>query len=246
MIDSAQISTSVAFTRLIQEKNEVETVDGNGNLLHVQVKLSRLLGSESLLSKFNKVSQNDEPDSFWYDMYIGHIKARRGPLVFVCYPYITLSTYIDRDIIGANAVRRYIKPEVESVLNHLKYNPNDRYNGLKVEISKYSAAVKDDTANKINILGNSPLKSRVYNLLSSDNQISIEPLSLKLNCELPEENRVLELSFDKLGNLRFWLKRNRTADIGDILARAVTFFEESNSLYESSFINKKSLLEDES
>ena len=228
-------------------KEQIEEESLAGTYYHLQLEIGKMLGTESVLL-LNKSNLINSRQYFWYDFYVGEIFDGSKNTFFICYPYIKLGTYIDDFLLFHKIRRRILKPSVDEVLKHIQNNlageNEDTGNPeLTVEISKYSAEVKEDTANRINISGKNPLNSRVYQLLSNDDKISIEPLSLRLNCRT--ESNTLDLSFDKLGNLRFWLKRNGTGDLVAIVSKSLIYLKGIDAFYESSFISKFTILEDE-
>jgi hypothetical protein len=246
LIGSDQLKEAKDLIKYFPDKTnfeELSTANPSLNFFHVQAEIGQVLGSENLLL-LNKSERSSElPAYYWYDFYLGDLEIQKKRYTFICYPYVRLSSYVDDFLLSNNINRKYLKPDVNLVLDYIKLNPDQTQGSFRAEISKYSAAVKDDSANKINILGNNPLNSRVYQLLSSDTKISIEPLSLKLKCS--DEKSTFDLSFDKFGNVRFWLKRYNSDQLYSLLSQTINYFQETKVLYESSFISKTSILEDE-
>jgi len=230
-----------------QQKERINSGKNETSFYHLQIEIGKALGSESVLS-LNSSRSQDGISYFWYDFYIGEILNAKNQFI-ICYPYIKLGKYLDDRLNDAKIKRKILKPSVEKVLEYMKENEIDKNTtkaenqGLVVEITKYSAAVKDDSISRVNIAGSNPLSSRVYELLSNDDRIGIEPLSLKLNCSKDAEN--LDLSFDKLGNLRFWIKRDSEHNLNIVLNASHEYFGEISAFEESSYISKLTLLEDE-
>ncbi|KQM70355.1 hypothetical protein ASE74_23530 [Pedobacter sp. Leaf216] len=249
-LESEQLNSIGDVFNILKGNQDKEKIPSSSQQLpfyHVQVEIARALGSESILSLNS--SRSDGPiNFFWYDFYIGQLRGVEKKF-FICYPYIKLGKYLDDCLTEAKIKRKVLKPSVERVLDYMKVNElglnktQAEQEGLLIEITKYSAAVKDDSISRVNIAGSNPLSSRVYELLSQDSRIGIEPLSLKLNCS--KDGQTLDLSFDKLGNLRFWLKRESESTISPIMITSFEYFDEIKAFEDSSYISKLTLLEDE-
>jgi hypothetical protein len=236
----------------VKKEQEVESFPQNNiayQYIHLQIELPKSYGAESILFN-NKGQLKNGVQFYWYDLYIGEIELDGLTSHYICYPYTKLSTYIDDCFAKKGIKKRILKPDVNIVLAYMKdIAENKRQQisiaNLNVEITKYSAEIKEEVnANKINIFGTNPLKSRVFKVLSSDSDIVIAPMSLKLLCTLLQVG-VIELSFDRLGNFRFWLKKSGQQDALSVLPKSMEFFNLISALVYSSYINSYTLLEDE-
>lgn len=216
------------------------------NLTHLQLELPYLLGIENVL-QVNKGGFYDNKQHYWYDFYISNISSTNKSDYILCYPYTKLSDFIEYCFNQKVLEMLVLKPQVPELLNYLKDRgkvpANIQKSGFVLDIIKYSAAINEEmNAKKLIIFGENPLESRVFEIVNNDSQLKVEPLSLRLKCSL-NSSEILEISFDKLGNGRFWMKKNHQNNITTILPSVLQLFYEINGLKQSLYINSYSLLE---
>jgi hypothetical protein len=214
-------------------------------VLHFQLELKKAYGIESVLL----ANRNKKTGGFWYDFYLGKSYESGTTYYYICYPYALLGKYIENAFIDKKVKRVFLKPQVKDVLSYMKKRqtknrPKIDLHNLQTDIVKYSARVTEESnANRINIIGANPLDSRVFDILNKDDEIQIEPISLKIKC-VKEEIGKIEISFDKLGNCRFWLTKD-TEEKFSLIPYLLKFYLSIGAIDKSSFISSYSLLEDE-
>lgn len=239
--DSPQIKSISAITKLIADKFEIEPVSTKSkNLFHLQILLEgKAYGAESVLNG-NRVIKKDKT-FYWYDIYIGKVESSPN-IYFICFPYNKLKYYI-ANLFEDNSVEpNYHKPKVKEVLEKMEsgYQSTDR--SLTVQISKYTAKVKDEAnASRVNIIGENPLNSKVYNLLKK-HKVGLTTTSLKLRCSKVGAGHI-EISFDRIGNYRFWIKRDSAETSLPLLTNAYSFFSDMGVLEIDSYMSFQTLLE---
>jgi len=238
------------FIKEDKDVNKVHFIDDQNKFYyHAQIQLNYALGSENILQQ-NKAGVKNGKQYYWYDLYLGEVHLDGKKYFFLCYPYNRIGKILDEYFTASKLSKKVLKPDVNIVLDYMKNRgisglTKTEIEGFLVDITKYSAEIKEEIhANRINIIGNDPLNSRVFDLLSQDDQISIEALSLRLKC-VDQNQGTVELAFDRLGNFRFWLKRDAQSKVMPILPISMQFFTEIKALKESSYINSFTLLEDE-
>lgn len=216
---------------------------------HLQLGLPKAYGNE-LLFEANKKKLKNGDTIFWHDFYLGRFTISNNEYYYICYPYNKLGKLLENCLHEKNVFTNFYKPNVEEVLTYMKKRKNNRNTepekeGLYVEITKFTAQVEEEgNANKINLIGNNPLNSRAFDVLKTDLGISIETVSLKLNCNLDQVGNV-DLSFDRLGNYRFWLRRDSQEITLPVIPSAFRFLMQITPLKTSSFVSKNTLLEND-
>lgn len=220
----------------------------NLNYSRFQLELPYLLGLESVLQT-NKGGFYDNKDHYWYDFYINNASTDNSKEFFLCYPYAKLSEFIEYCFSSKAIEKLVLKPQVPGLLTYLKIRGStpleSQKTNLTLNIIKYSASVQEPNAKKINIFGDNPLESMVYELVSAHSELNVEPLSLRLKCSV-NASEILEISFDKLGNGRFWMKKNNQENTALLLPQIFKLFQEiNNGIKESLYINRYNLLESE-
>lgn len=215
---------------------------------HLQEEIAGLYGSEVVLSA-NKSKERKGALHYWYDFYIGYADPDRR-IVFICYPYTKLSRFLESNFRRLSLKPVFYKASVLKVLDHMR-NKGKRNlsraerDGFEIDITKYTAEVKEEAnANKVSLIGANPLNSRIFDVLNEDKSISIEATALKLKCFKAGIGE-MELSFDRLGNFRFWLKRDAQMSTLPMIKSIFQFFTEISCLEKGQFLSSYSLLEDE-
>ncbi len=224
-----------------------EIVVKNRKYRHIQVLIDRRYGSENAL--IGNMKRKGDSVYYWYDMYIGKTEIEGKKIFFVAYPYFKLRNYLEGIFADASLKPNYFKAKLKEVMEYMKgedraasKNPTE---GFDAEIIKYSAAIKDsENASKINLSGINPLNSRAFDILNQDSKITVSTTSLKLRCSKLGIGS-LEISFDKLGNYRFWIKRDSANVAVPMVPYAFNFFKDINALLEDGYIGNQTLLEDE-
>lgn len=231
---------------------EIITFDKNKEMeiCHLQLELDKSYGSESVL-ELNQSKTKKGSSFYWYDFYIGKIKLNEKEYFLICYPYSKLGKFLEKCFNLKSIQTTFYKPDLEKILDYMRHRNNKglssvEQNGFIADITRYSAQVKEDQdmANKINIIGENPLKSKTFEILNSGEGITMETVSLKLRCKQLEVGDV-ELSFDRLGNYRFWLKRNAQKSSLPTIPFAFKFLMEIAPLQASNFISTNTFLENE-
>lgn len=235
---------------------EIFKVDSSSELdfCHLQLELDKIYGSEAVLLLNKNPKKKNPKDKFyyWYDFYIGSLYLDNKKIYYVCYPYSGLGKFLTTSFQAKSIKTVFFKPQLALVLEYMAHRNISgisiaEKNGFTADITKYAAQVKDDEnkANKVTILGENPLKSKTFEILNRKDQgISIETVSLKLSCK-QENVGEIELSFDKLGNYRFWLKKNAQEITIPSIPFAFKFLMEVAPLERSTFISSNTLLENE-
>ena len=118
--------------------------------------------------------------------------------------------------------------------------------GLNIDITRYSAEIAEDEphAKKVNLIGANPLNSKVFELLNSLQEVEITTISLKLKSSFPQLGDI-ELSCDKLGNYRFWVKKDMESEALHIVPRVFNFILNTGGTRTGTFITKTTLLEND-
>jgi hypothetical protein len=251
--ESEKIKTLSSIGKLFDVRNDfqITTVGKNKDLefCHMQLEIEKRYGSEAVLL-FN-LSRKKTGSFYWYDFYIGKIDISGMRYFFVCYPYNRLGKFLQDSFQNKSIQTTFYRPELETILEYIRGRnvkglSKIEKQGFVADITKYSAEVKerDDKANRINISGENPLKSKTFDILRSADEISVETVSLKLRCKQLEIGEV-ELSFDRLGNYRFWLKRNAQKVNVPVIPFAFKFLMEIAPLQQTNFISTNTLLESE-
>lgn len=228
---------------------EVIKIGGSqkNGVTHIQAELNRICGSETLLSRNRS---NTSSTSYYYDFYLGVADAESRTF-FVCYPYSSVVEEVDRWITDLFKDREFNRANVHDTLTYMKERKTTKRtqvenDGFNFEIVKYSAEVKEEAnADRVSLVGSRPLESRIFDVLMKDKRISIETTSLKLSCKR-QDGQELELAFDRLGNFRFWMKREQQVMTLSILQHMYRFLAETKVLHKTSVIKSKTLLDEES
>jgi hypothetical protein len=216
------------------------------NFTFAQLALNRPYGTDSVTQK---IEEENKSTIYLYDLYLGEVKSDRRSYFYLSYPYARLGKILDESFKG-KILKTIIKPVVPTVLHYMQNRgviglTKIEHDRLNIDITKYSAEITEEAnANRINISGKNPLNSHVYDILNKDPQVFLKPISLKLKCIIDEVG-MIELAFDKLGNMKFWLRQNGQQNILSILPTTLEFFSEIKALKGSPYINSLSLLEDE-
>jgi hypothetical protein len=247
-LHSTKIKSIKNFINLFHDDCQSEiTKTKNQTIAHLQILIPKQYGSESVL--LNNLIKKEESNYFWYDFYIGEINLEGNKMFFICYPYNRLKNYLD-DIFEQKHIQCvFYKPELVLVLDYMKSDDKPEANNLKegliINITKFTASVTDDVnPHKVNISGENPLNSKVYKLICEDSSLITKTTSLKLKC-LKTDYGELEISFDRLGNIRFWVGREAKEKPLEMLNIIFHFFKKIKSISESNYISSKTLLEDE-
>ena len=214
---------------------------------HVQVLINRRYGAENAIGG-NAVKKGEET-FYWYDLYVGKIDSEGRRIFFVSFPYFKLRRYFEKLFKGANIIPNYYKPQLVKVLDYMKSDNRgatyDSKEKFSAEIIKYTAAILDsDNASKISLTGDSPLDSRAYAILSNDEKLKVNTTSLKLRCTKVDLGQ-LEISFDRLGNYRYWIKWKAANNTVPIVPYAFEFFKRLKALHVDEYIGNQTLLENE-
>ncbi|MDF2190556.1 hypothetical protein [Paraflavitalea sp. CAU 1676] len=229
---------------------------GDG-LFHMQMEFESPFGSETLLT--SNISRKVKGSVYyWYDFYYGKVNPDSS-VWFLCFPYSKFSKYIEKSFKEKGIFPKFLKSNVPSVLSYLKDRVNGERvtsierKGFNIDITKYTAEVKESAnANKVSLLGVNPLNSKIYDVLNSSTEISIEATALRVKCDLLHKDidkkgakGQIELSFDRIGNFRFWLKRETYLEDLALLRYIYLYFSEIKSLEKSTFLSSQNLLDDE-
>jgi len=231
-----------------QEQLITNSKNNSDIIYHVQEEIATLYGSEILLNA-NKSKERKGDTYYWYDFYYGLVDPERK-IYFICYPYNKLSRFIETNFNMQSVKPSFYKANVITVLEHMRNRGKKNISqaekeGFEIDITKYTAEVKEEAnANKVNLIGANPLNSRIFDVLNDDKSITIEATALKLKCH-KEKIGEFELSFDRLGNFRFWLKKDCQLTSLPMIRYVYRFFSDINSLNKSSFLSAHTLLEDE-
>lgn len=200
------------LVNLYNSKNSKRSIVGGQEIIHTQkiYSYSRSLGSLDLLTKRSNKDEGTDSD-FWYDYYIGEVLLKGKKLLFVCFPYKKMQTWLVKNPLFKNAL--YYVPHVPRILERMEEQKGQEKIGeIKNEITKYTALVKETKkAERIHILGRNPLDSSIYESIKGISGIKVRASSLKLKCSHDKKGQI-EVSFDKYGNFRFWLPRERSQE----------------------------------
>ena len=207
---------------------------------HIQVELPEMLGIDSVMQP-NKGRFNNK-QYYWYDLYLFPIKTSSTCDFFLCFPYNGMNDYIESAFNEYGISFTVLKPQMDAILSYMKKGGADapiHKTGFNMEIIKYSASIQEEAnAKKINIFGENPLNSKVFTLISQPGTgFTIEPLSFKLKCYTGMESGVLEISFDKQGNGRYWLRKSLIDHNMKILPVLFQLMQQISALRGSHFIN---------
>jgi len=221
---------------------------GSEGFSHLQEEIGSLYGSEILLAK-NKGRDRKGIPHYWYDFYYGFVDQERK-IYFICYPYSKLSRFLERGFDEKALKPNFFKANVEKVLEHMRNRGKKTISrierqGFEIDITKYTAEVKEEAnANKVSLVGANPLNSRIFDVLNDDKSITIEATALKIKCRKDKIGEI-ELAFDRLGNFRFWLKKNSQEVTLPMIKFVFQFFSEISSLDKTQFLSRHTFLEDE-
>lgn len=252
--ESQKIKTLSSISSIFNNRSQYEiiSIKKNRNLdfCHLQLELNKLYGTENVL-KLNLSKNKKGGPFYWYDFYIGKIDLNEIRYFYICYPYNRLGKFLENCFHSKSIQTTFYKPKLEKVLaymqdrSHIGISLMEK-NGFNGDITRYSAVVSEaeDKANKINIIGQNPLKSKTFEILNAAEGISIETIALKLKC-LQLDIGEIDLSFDRLGNYRFWLKRKAQGSSIPTIPFAFKFLMEIAPLESSEFISSNTLLENE-
>jgi len=217
------------------------------NYTHIQLELPYLLGIDSVLG-LNKGRLYKDGQHYWYDLYLYEIKVGRKPCFFICYPYIKLNDFIEFCFNEVGANQSILKPQMGPLLDYMKIKGNRpaaiHQSGFDLEIIKYSASITEEpNAKKINIFGENPLNSKVFEAITNEGSFKVEPMSLKLKTYMQKNADVLEISFDKFGNGRFWVRKKHIEFMMQMLPVILKLFIQIKGLQASGYFNNYNLLE---
>nr|WP_321406239.1 hypothetical protein [uncultured Carboxylicivirga sp.] len=226
---------------LLENENEKLT---KNKIFHFQKKFKGALGSIDLLIG-NKMDKEPNPDKayYLYDLYCGKTNvifaSDKKDCFFICFPYKALQSIIfDRNTFK-NSI--FYIPSVPVMLKHFqngKMAPIQ--NEIDSSIIKYSADIVDEAnADNVSIIGKDPLNSSIFKLMIESDEIDIEVSSLKLNCTWKEDyNYSFNLLFDRLGNYRFWIPKNKQKSTLPMLEKTFTLFSEINGIEQTERLSK--------
>jgi len=202
----------------------------SNTIRQTRLSLDEPLGSLSLLVH-NKQQASNNTIKYFYDIYIGNLKKKKS--YFLCYPYSSLSKNILEILKGLHTKIYFYAGNVEKVVSFVKQNligqsETALYGPYTLSIVKYSAEVAEESnAKVVSLTGISPINSNIYDVLNSSASITLTPISLKMSCiNTSDKREAIELAFDKLGNYRFWLKRNAQLDVLPLLNLVFSFLSE--------------------
>lgn len=247
--DSPDIKSVSSLINLFTDKMNIEpVVQKNKNQLHIQLLINERYGNERVLIG-NQVKRG-EKIYYWYDFYIGKLDTEEKKIFFICYPYNRMKHYLE-DIFFENEITNvYHKPVVKTVLEYMKESDRSEATrldeGFSAQITKYTAQIKNSLeSNRVNIIGQNPLNSKVFEILNKKGLgLTIKTTSLKLRCDKLDVGHI-DLAFDRLGNFRFWIRRD-AADIAiPMIPFAFDFFKNIDAIIEDEFISSQTLLEDD-
>lgn len=223
----------------------IELNNRKEKFFHTELLSNELFSSESFL-KENRVSKAGKI-LYRYDLYIGELNLANKKVFFISFPYKALGKYIDANFLTKFFTRTFLIPDVDIILNYMKNKEKHELNYMEkfnyeVNITKYTAKIMESpNAKKVSLSGVNPLQSPVYDILSS--QIKVEPILLKLSC-INRRIGELELSFDKYGNYRFWLFKDKKTETLSVLPYVINFFDTiKGALVNSNFITQKTFFE---
>lgn len=216
--------------------------------LHAQVLIEKRYGSENAISG-NQYINSEEQISYWYDFYIGKMEVDERRVFFISFPYFKMRKFLERVFKDKNITPRFYKPQLVRVLEYMHGEKRsavyDTKEGFTAEIIKYSASISDfENKSRMSLIGDNPLESRAYKILNSDSQLTVVTTSLKLRCTKLGLGD-LEMSFDKLGNYRYWIKRNAEESATPIVPYAFDFFKKLDAFEINEYIGNQTLLENE-
>jgi hypothetical protein len=247
--EAKEIGTIDELYKIFQVKKTKESISILGSsqpITHFQLELPVAYGSRVLLAG-NESRMVDGVQNYWYDFYAGEIQLRKKRFFFISYPYVRLGKYIEACFFSNRIRRTLYKPEMPEVMKFMKEHDgtyvfsNEK---MRIDISKYAAKVLDDTADKVHISGKNPLNSTVFKILNESNSVEIETTALKMSCYIPDVGKI-ELSFDRLGNYRFWIPYKHEISTFSTLPSVLKFFDQEKLLIEDTFFNTYTLLEDD-
>jgi hypothetical protein len=176
---------------------------------HLQRSLDYLYGSSGLLEANKNQKIRNGGYSYWYDFYTGKLDIE-GDIYFIAFPYKQLQTYLFNAFPTIFSKVEFYTPMVKVVLEAMrKKNKVVSEKELLVEILRYTAEVNDDdNSDKVHIVGQNPQYSAVYDLLNSTKGIRVNPSSLRLRFWKENVGEIM-LSFDRLGNYRIWIYKDK-------------------------------------
>ena len=222
-----------------------------GDIRHVQIEIDDSLGSPNVLETHKTRAVNGK-QYYAYDLYLGSFLLGNQTKLFIAYPYKSIDKYFRKNfpVIFSDSV--FYKPDVNVVLDYIRNRPFKEgvgisYKKLSVDIIKYTAEINErilDNAKKMNLIGENPINSRVFEILINSDEVSINPLSLKLRCRHIDIGQI-EVIFDRYGNYRFWIPKNEALEKVSMLSVMIHFFKEINALYESEYITSHNATTDD-
>lgn len=228
------------------EKANIEGLEGT-SILHIQIEIEGAYGNEVLLRPNKSLKRKG---CYWYDLYVGQITSLNN-VYFICYPYSKLSKYLEEILKKKSPFPVFHKTNVNKVLEYMRQKNSKpplrlKKEGFEPEITKYTAEVKESAdADRVNLMGSNPLNSTIFEVLNNNENISIEATALKVKCDIKKVNWNMELSFDRLGNYRFWLKRDLQASTLPMINYVYRFFSEISSIEKNNYLSIHTFLENE-
>ncbi len=222
-------------------RQESIKVPGRRSFIHIQCEIKRRYGSQAIL-ELNKSKIEDNSQYYWYDFYVGAVEDGQDKVFYICYPYLKLGGYIDKMLKNSTLKMLIFKPVLSLVLKYMKDNKGSVVKGtILAEIIKYGAQINDE-GTIISISGRNPLQSSVYRELEGIKKLNIEPVKLKLKCTNTAVGDI-EVSFDRLGNYRYWIGAYNESSTTAMLPDVFNFFKAAKALNEETYINQFSMLE---
>ena len=250
-LESTKIKNLVGLVKFFGEKSDYKLYKSKGNeFCHLQLELDKAYGSEVLL-QMNISKDKKSTPKYWYDFYLGKVDLNGKNCFYICYPYMKLAKYLDQCFFSKSLNTIYYKPNMSEIINYFKNRDINglsiiETNGVNTDITKYSAEVTESdvlkSKTRVNIAGENPLESTVYGLISQSESVNIETTSMKLRCQEVEYGE-FELSFDRLGNYRFWLKKNMQNSVIPIIQISFKFLMDIAPMQGDNLISSNTLLE---
>lgn len=249
--EAPKIKSLNSLIEIFGKNKKAETFDfraGDDNAIRLAVPLELAYGEDSVMEASRITIRGKE--YYLYNFYMTRQVVDRKTIYSISFPYKALSNYIEERFFENDIERVYHVPVVENILDHIRYRGENGLSrkekqGYLFDIIKYSARVKESaTAKKVSLAGESPLNSTIYDVLSRDTRFKIIPLAMKLKSVYSKIGE-FELSFDKLGNYRFWLRRDAQPVALPMLTHTFEYLWETGSVGTSEIMASKSYLEDD-
>jgi len=220
---------------------KIRLKETNVEVFHLQKSINYLFGSSSLLEK-NKDKKVRNGFSYWYDFYIGKMDIK-GEIYYLAFPYKSLQSLLFKEYPSVFTKAEFFTPVVKTVLDAMRHRTKTADKELLVEIIKYSAEIEDEVnADKVHIVGQNPQYSAVYDLLNNSKNISVKPSSLRLRFWNENIGEII-LAFDRLGNYRIWIFKDKINETVAMLPLVFTFFFKIEAVETKSIISAYTTLE---